>query len=253
MPSGTDNCLAAATLNIAICDDELPDCKALAALLRTVCTKLDLTARTDIFSCGEDFLAAYKLSPYDIVFMDINMDGISGTDTMRRAISLKRCCFIFTTVSSEYALEAFALQAAHYLLKPLNEESVTEAVRRCLPMLQPEEVRVLDIKTTQGNVPVPMDSISYIESMNKICHIHTQKNRFCSYISLNALYELLDATLFMRAQRSYIVNMRFIDSFYFDRIVLHDGTEIMLSRTNRAELKKQYQQFLFRLARREGL
>lgn len=253
MPSGADNGLAAATLRIAICDDNLPDCKALTILLGMACTKLGLTARTDTFSCGEDFLAAHRLSPYDIVFMDIYMNGINGTDTMRNAMSLGHCKFIFTTVSSEYALEAFALQAVHYLLKPLKEEAVTEAIKRCLPMPPPEEGRILHIKTTQGNMPILMDSISYIESMNKICYIHTKKSRFCSYTSLNALYELLDATLFLRAQRSYIVNMHFIDSFYFDHIVLHDGTEITLSRTNRSELKKQYQQFLFRLARREGL
>ena len=54
----------------------------------------------------------------------------------------------------------------------------------------------------------------------------------------------------MKAQRSFIVNMNFIELFYFDHIVLANGKDIVLSRSNRTELKNQYQQFLFRLARR---
>lgn len=56
----------------------------------------------------------------------------------------------------------------------------------------------------------------------------------------------------MRAQRSFIVNMNFIESFYFDHIVLSTKKEIVLSRNTRSQLKNQYQQFLFRLARRES-
>ena len=61
-----------------------------------------------------------------------------------------------------------------------------------------------------------MDNIVYIEVLNKICTVHTEKNNFQTYISLDALSELLDSTSFIRAQRSFIVNMKYIESFYFD-------------------------------------
>lgn len=95
-----------------------------------------------------------------------------------------------------------------------------------------------------------MDNIVYIEVLNKICTVHTEKNSFQTYISLDALSELLDGTSFIRAQRSFIVNMKYIESFYFDHIVMQGGKEIVLSRSSRTELKNQYQQFLFHLARR---
>lgn len=240
-------------LSIAICEDEAQDRELLTRLLQTVLTKKKLNARIDSFSCGEDFLAAHEQSPYDIAFMDIYLRGINGTDTVRRALSHHRCRFIFTTVSSEHALEAFALEAAHYLLKPLTEESVREALERCLPALSSEEKHFLELKTNQGNVSIPVDNIVYIEAMNKICVIHTKKNEFRSYTSLNALYELLDDALFLYAQRSYVVNMQFIDAFHFDHIVLEGGLQIVLSRNNRSELKKQYERFLFRLARKGDL
>lgn len=112
--------------------------------------------------------------------------------------------------------------------------------------------RCLEIKTNQGVVSLPVHQILYIEVFNKVCLVHTKKNTFHTYSSLDSLFELLDSHTFMRAQRSYIVNMNNIESFYFDHIVLSNGKEIMLSRNTRSELKKQYQQFLFRLARRES-
>ena len=65
--------------------------------------------------------------------MDIYMNGISGIETARDAGLTGQTRFIFTTNSREHALEAFALNAAHYLLKPLTKEAVQEALRRCLP------------------------------------------------------------------------------------------------------------------------
>ena len=188
--------------------------------------------------------------PIDIIFMDIYLGGINGVEAARDISRAGRGRFIFTTASREYALEAFALNAAHYLLKPLTKNAVREALGRCLPKREDEHPKLLEIKTRQGIVPIPMDNIVYIEVLNKICTVHTEKNSFQTYISLDALSELLDSTSFIRAQRSFIVNMKYIESFYFDHIVMQGGKEIVLSRSSRTELKNQYQQFLFHLARR---
>lgn len=181
------------------------------------------------------------------------MNGISGMEAARDAGLTGQSRFIFTTSSREHALEAFSLNAAHYLLKPLTKDAVREALRRCLPRPEENFPKLLEVKTGPGIVPVPIDNIIYIEVFNKICTIHTEKNSFQTYTSLDALSELLDGDSFMRAQRSYLVNMKYIESFYFDHIVLQGGKEIVLSRNNRAELKNQYQQFLFHLARRGAI
>ncbi|MCM1254486.1 MAG: LytTR family DNA-binding domain-containing protein [Clostridium sp.] len=235
-------------LNIAICDDEKSDREILLSYIHAACTALHIKEQTIVFSSGEDFLDAYKNTPFDIVFMDIYMDGINGMETILDACRTQPCQFVFTTASSEHALEAFSLNAAHYLLKPLNRDLVREALKRCLIRLPQADVKVLEVKTLQGIIPISMDSIIYIEVSNNVCTIHTKKNSVQTYMSLAALYELLDDACFIRVQRSFVVNMHFIDSFFFDHIVLQNGKEITLSRLNRADLKQQYQQFLFRLA-----
>jgi len=240
-------------VKIAICDDDRGDRENLAACLFHVCAKLSLKAQTSVYSCGEDFLTAYYKTPFDIVFMDIYMEGINGIDVVRSIYKKSQSQFIFTTVSREHAIEAFSLNASHYLLKPLTENAVMEAVTRCLSESVKAVSQNLEIKTNQGMIPIPMNNIMHIEVNNKVCTIHTQKKCYKTYTSLDTLFELLDASSFMRAQRSFIVNMHFIDSFYYDHIVLSCGEEIVLSRSGRTKLKNQYQKFLFYLSERREL
>ena len=238
-------------LNIAICDDDKNDCQRLHELLQAYALNQDLLLQLTDFSNGEDFLSTHNQQPFDIVFMDIYLTGMKGTDVIASCNS-DSLQTVFTTTSREFAIEAFNLNASHYLLKPITYEAIEDAMKRCLAAKDVQHFRCLEIRTNQGPLSLPVQQIIYIEVFNKICFVHTEKNTFQTYSSLDSLFELLDSHTFMRAQRSYIVNMNYIEAFYFDHIVLSNGKEIMLSRNTRAELKKQYQQFLFRLARRKS-
>ncbi len=79
---------------------------------------------------------------------------------------------------------------------------------------------------------IPMKEIQLIEMLNKTCIIHTESELYSVIMPLNALFELLDKDIFIRAQQNYAVNMNYIDSFFFDHIILQNGTKIALSRNN---------------------
>lgn len=240
-------------LNIAVCDDDPIECKLLQRILTNCTQDLEHSFRIEQFHDGTSFLEACANRSFDIVFMDIFMKGINGIETVRQAGNESGSQFVFTTTSRDHAIEAFSLNAAHYLLKPLSEEGIREALTRCLARMEQKPSGYLNIKTSQGQVPVPTDNIIYIEVHNKLSVIHTGKNMFSTYSSLDTLYELLEEEVFMRAQRSFIVNMHYIEAFHYDHVLLKGGKEIVLSRNNRANLKKKYQQFLFQLARRGDL
>lgn len=234
-------------MRIALCDDELASIHMLQELIQAFCRNRKLELTMDLFSSGEDFLAsAYE---YDIVFMDVFLTGLSGIEAVRQSDHSRYRQIVFTTISREYAIDAFGLNATHYLLKPLTAESVAEAMERCLTRLGQGAKKVLSIKTSQGVVVIPMERIILIEVFNKLCIVRTRKGEFRTYTSLDALSEQLDAS-FLRIQRSYTINMKFVETFLFDRVIMQNGMEIMLSRNNRAELKEQYQRFLWDLARR---
>jgi len=235
-------------LRLALCEDETLSLHTLQELVQSFCKEQKLEAEIDVFTCGEDFLASVR--EYDIVFMDIYLTGINGMEAVARSDRSSRGQVVFTTSSREYAVEAFGMNAAHYLIKPLTPEGVAEAMQRCLTRLGQNVQKDLAVKTSQGTVSVPMKKIVYIEVFNKLSTVHTIKNDYQTYTSLDALFEQLDDS-FLRVQRSYVVNMAFVESFLFDRVIMPGGMEIMLSRNNRAELKRQYQRFLFNLARRD--
>lgn len=238
-------------LKIAICEDNREDCSTLKSMIDDFLTAHDVKAEISVYSCGEDFLIAHRSRHYDIVFMDIYLTGIDGMVTAAAARSEKNIQIVFTTCSREYAIEAFRLDAVHYLVKPFPSEAVAEALKRCFSRMEFRCSGRLDIKINRETISIPMENIVYIEVFNKVCLIHTKTNIFQTYSSLDAIFRLLDNSIFLRVQRSFIVNMSFIQSFYFDHIILADGTEIVLSRNNRTELKQQYRRFLLHLSGKE--
>lgn len=234
-------------MRIAICDDERESLENIKGLIRVFCTEKNIDAEIDCFTCGRNLIASQN--EYSLIFLDIYLTDMFGTDVVR-SLNAAVSQFVFITASREHAVEAFSLNAVHYLVKPIAQQEMNEALERCFLRLGQRLPKILEVKTGQGLVPIPTDNIVYIEVFNKVSIIHTTKNKIQAYVSLNALYKLLDCNNFMRAQRSYIVNMCYIESFFFDHLILQGGLEIALSRSNRVELKNQYQHFLFHLARR---
>lgn len=235
-------------LRIALCDDEKDALDSLKAYINTYCTNQNLTAQLDLFFSGEDFLSSPQ--HYDMVFMDIYLTGISGMETVRELGSDASRQVVFTTTSREHAVEAFGLDAAHYLIKPLTEENVADALSRCLARIGVPTDKIITFKSTQGIQPVAMMNIIYIEVFNKISIVHIRTGDIHVYTPLDAIFEMLDNKCFLKVQRSFVVNMNDVESFLTDRVILQNGVEIMLSRSNRQELKDKYQKFLFDLARR---
>lgn len=242
------------SLRIALCDDDFSALSLLNSFIQTYGREHDIDLTTEHFRSGEELLAVKNIqAAYDIIFIDIYLTGLNGTDVVRKLNLSKNQQLVFTTVSREHAVESFGLNAVHYLVKPLTEELVKTAMNRCVERLDMQLSNVVEVKTKQGMVSIPIGNIIYIDVLNKISKIHTIKNCFQTYASLDSLSETMDEKLFIRAQRSYLVNMKYIEVFRFDRIIINGGMEIMLSRNNRTALKQQYQRFLFNLARRGDL
>ncbi len=236
-------------MHIALCDDTPSILESLTIYLSNYCEDNYIKPTIHSFDCGEDLLISKE--QFDIVFMDIYLKGMKGTDTVRSFRKNQKSQIIFITTSSDHAIEAFGLNATHYLVKPLTQNAVSDAMDRCLTSLdlQIKLNKFLELKSDKGMITILTSNIIYIEVFNKTSIIHTKTDHIEVHSSLDALLKMLDKPFFMRAQRSYIVNMNFIEDIANDRIYLKGDIEIVLSRKNRENLKKQYQQFLYSLAR----
>lgn len=163
----------------------------------------------------------------NIVFLDIEMNGVSGIELARDLPS--SCCLIFTTAYAHYALDGFELNAVDFLHKPYFYERFNRAVQKAEQWLRMHDLlsasesasRQLCLKSEYKNVMVSMDSILYIESIDNYVKIHLTDNRFVlSKISLRSIEKQLPPDEFIRIHRSFLVARRRIAKFTRSEITL---------------------------------
>ncbi|MGN0320517.1 MAG: LytR/AlgR family response regulator transcription factor [Lachnospira sp.] len=232
-------------MQIAICDDDSSILNQLTSAIEAYGNQHKSTFNITAFTCAEDLLDTKK--HFDILFLDIYMDGMTGIEAIRRIEHERIDCVVFLTSSRDYAVDAYQLDAVHYLVKPVTNDDIYEALDRCYFRLRSHDEPVLNIS---GLISIPYKYISYIEASNKRTIIYTDTKEYTTYDTLDKIYSCLDSKIFMRAQRSYIVHMGKIKNFYYDHIVLEDGLIISLSRKQQNMLKQQYKTYLLNLARR---
>lgn len=229
-------------MQIALCDNDKKILSTLDTCIHAYFSATAFHLKTDRFLCAETFLSSAL--DYEIVFMGVHLNGMSGVEAARILKPAWTGHIVFIDSGRESAIDAFDLDAAHYLLKPLTAKDIFEALDRCLARPGKPSRAILKVKSGSIMIPVPIDDITYIEVFNKVCVIHTTSRSIQTYTSLDALSRQLSQRLFIRAQRSYLVHMEFIDAFLYDSVLLKNGLTIGLARKKRAELKKQYQDYL---------
>lgn len=169
--------------------------------------------------------------PIDLVFVDIQMPQISGLNFAK--ILQNKTKVIFTTAYSEFAIEAFELEAIDYLTKPIPYERFLKAVQKLLnqkvsipinPNLKvtPPEEEFVFVKTeTKGKmIRVNYKDICYAESLKNYITIHTNSEQVTTLMTMKDLEDRLPTERFMRIHKSYIVAL--------DKVRLIDGNQILL-------------------------
>lgn len=153
---------------------------------------------------------------YDVVFLDVRMPGLSGTELARKIYELpKKPAIVFVSAYSEHAIEAFEVEADDYLVKPVSEERILKTVekleRKRLKEQIPEtgvkqltEYIFVDVK--EKKIPIKIDDIYYFEALDDYSRLYTKDSSFLINYTLRNLEEKLGPRGFIRVHRKYIVN-----------------------------------------------
>jgi DNA-binding LytR/AlgR family response regulator len=186
-------------------DDEAPARSELRYLLAT---------HPEVEVVGEAATAveALKLAaavPYDVVFIDIEMPGLSGLDAARlvhgRAGAPQ---LVFVTAHEQYAIEAFAVEALDYLLKPVDPDRLAQVVRRLgKTPATPATVQKIPVMSGGETVLLDWDEMHYARADGDYCRVHTYDRSYLCTRSLRELEETLPGDRFARIHRSYLVNL----------------------------------------------
>ena len=188
-------------LKCLIIDDE----ELARGLLKSYIDNLYFLALVADFEGPLEAMDTLKKESIDLIFLDIQMPDLKGTDFAKMIPATTK--IIFTTAYSEYALEGFALNALDYLLKPITFDRFLIAVNKLVPnSASSKPTDIITIKSGYDLHKLKLTDILYIESDNEYVVFHTANEKIMSHQSLKSLEKSLDATMFKRVHRSYIVN-----------------------------------------------
>jgi len=232
-----------AKVRCLIVDDEPPAIELLKKYVTSV-SELEL-----IGTCENavEALGSLKNKAVDLLFLDIQMPQLLGTDFVRTLINPPK--IIFTTAYREFALEGFELDAVDYLLKPISFERFLKAVNKVLqtnlqasPSSVPEPtVRTSDayiyFRTDRKMVKVFLDDILYVESLKDYIKVVTTSKQIITKQAISLLENLLPVDQFLRIHRSYLVSVKWIESFTSEDIQI-GSKELPIGRMYHHEVNK---------------
>lgn len=180
----------------------------------------------------------------DLLFLDIEMPGMSGLDLIRN-LGNKKPLIIFTTAKKDYAVEAFELNVVDYLVKPVSParflqaiEKVNEAFASNKQEVKLEGQAFVFVKDNGVLKRVNVDDILFLEAMGDYVKVHTSQKFHVLHSTLKAIEEKLPPSKFIRVHRSYIISINKIDSIQ-DGVIAIGKSTIPVADTYRSALNKR--------------
>lgn len=239
-------------LNIAICDDYDNQIELIKSAVECYSGQTQQKIRISEYNNALLFLEDLtKNGGFDIVLLDICMPGILGTDVAREIRKRKdKTEIIFLTGSDEFAVEAFALKATHYLIKPFLQEEFNEAMERAIELLSQSQFKPITLKLRSGDVKIiDLNEITFVESFSHSQNVHLNSGDCIearqSLIELMSLMEKASKGQFITPYKGYIVNLKSIRAIEREQIVLRSEQSIPIAKRNFREIRDRYFDYIF--------
>lgn len=258
------------TLRVLIVDDEPLSRQWLVDLL----SGKENVQVVGMATTGKEAIEAIKTLGPDLVFLDVQMPGLTGVDVVRKIGPQQMPVTIFVTAYDQYALKAFELAALDYLVKPFDEErfeqsfarakstinlkKMGEMTGRLFKLVQEEEKDQKQETSTEKKSPdyleriavemrgqiriVPVEEIDFITASDHYAELHVSENVYVTRERMQTLEDRLDPSEFFRIHRSTIVRLDRIESLLVSAggdyaVKLKDGRRLKVSRGRRDELE----------------
>lgn len=245
-----------------VVDDEPPARRNLRALLKGL-PDVELVKEC---GSGRDAVGSIRALEPDLVFLDVQMPEMDGFEVLEQLTDHPLPVIVFVTAYDRYALKAFEVNALDYLLKPfddarfhkamaqarrqIEQQDAGELGRRLLTLMEGHQLRPgaaparyitrLMVKTAGRVIFIRTEEIEWIEAYDNYVRLHVGGKAHLLRQTMNELEAVLNPQQFARIHRSTIVNLDRIREMqpHFNEhlVILHDGTELKLSRNRRESL-----------------
>lgn len=239
-------------MNIAIVDDKLKDREQVERLIRNSCEKLGVTCYTFSFESGEEFLISMDEQNLDLIILDIYMDDMDGMETAREIRRRdKQVQIIFATVTDAFSLSGYDVQATYYLVKPISQENMDNAISHCRAKRMIDS-RYIEFLSNGQTYTVLLRNILFARKNKAHIELHTEGGIFKIYMTIGEFApKLLKDSRFLRVYHGCVVNMAHIKSIAQKGFVMDNGMVVPIKQKGKNELMAAWHSFEARLLHEE--
>lgn len=243
-------------MKIAVIDDERPARSELVYLIRQCSPEAEILEADS----SEKLMQLMDVEKFDACFVDIDLGGANGT-TLASMIKSKlpKAHIIFATAYREYAVKAFELGAADYILKPFDLERVKKTMNRIKEHMNKTEkssdpsektlpqINKIMVNSGTGFQVLDVSDIIYIETEKRSCKIHTASKSFLENESMAYYESRLKGFRFFRIHKSYLVNLDYVlemapgyNKGYGLKLKYHEKKLLPIGRTQLKEFRQLF-------------
>lgn len=232
---------------IAVCDDEITECDRIAKKIREILSGIKVPCTIRQFYSGRELLQSSET--FDIIFLDIIMGGLDGMKTAQivRKKSYDKL-LVFMSASRDYVFDAYDVEAFQYLVKPIEEQKLKNVLQKAVRKTEKRSQAFIIISRERQNKKLFLDDIYYFEIRGRMIDVHGVSGVFSYYGQIGALEQELREKGFFRCHKSYLINLKYVDVYNRQELVLDNGERIAIA-------KRRYEAFsgeFLRYMRKKG-
>nr|WP_199001878.1 LytTR family DNA-binding domain-containing protein [Flavobacterium sp. ASV13] len=197
-----------------------------------------------VFESAEEALPFIEKEKVDILFLDIDMPGLSGIEFRKKTLEIPVCIFI--TAHPEHAVESFEIETLDFIVKPLKLDRFIQTVNRIEEFMEIKlkaslfEASIggdtIYIKEGHEQTKVKLHEILYLEALKDYTLVITDKKRHCVLSSIGNLLKEDHFRSFIRIHRSFAVQKQFIQKINSTEIILNNNITIPVGRSYKENL-----------------
>ena len=235
-------------MRTAVIDDEPFERETLHTYLTRFAEESNSLIEVEQYSSGDALLSGYQLV-YDIILLDVDMPGSNGISTARKIREMdESVTILFVTNMAQYAINAFEVEAADYILKPVEYYDFAMKFRRAVKRAIRRGSRELTLDAVDGIRRVKISDIVYVEALDHYLtyHMHEKSGGPTEIQVRGSIGEheaLLEPYSFCRVHKSFLANLSHVHVIRTNEVVLN-GTAVSIGRRYKKELMEKYLRFV---------
>lgn len=229
-------------MRIAICDDERIHSSVLERIIKQWAAFQEEVVKVRLYDSGEAFMKDFDRGvKFDVVFLDIQMGGISGIDLAKHIREWDMSIMIvFCTNFRDYVFEGYEVSALRYLIKPIKERKCIETLNVISEACKKKQTGHFTVKTETTTHRIAKSDIVHISSSGHYLYAHTFDAAYKFRGKLTQIEEDFAPPMYTKCNRGILINLAHVNCITRETVTMTNQEELPVSRNYYEDLNRCY-------------